>query len=191
MTALSPITMAAFSHAVLPAFQPGGESNGLHQRFHVVSHAATKEAMDIVHDTFFDAVITQNLSSLADFFVGLAWNSITTKIIEASNSGTGCPQKVLEEAVFWVEEAFTWGDGADDAMIESFVLSVNANITTQLEAINATRAYNYLNDADEDQKVLEGYPAENVVRLKEIRSKYDPLMIYTNLMPGGWKVAND
>lgn len=182
--------MGQFSQAVLPAFKEGGESYGLNQRFHVVSHAATREAMDIVHDTFFDAVIAQNLTSLSGFFVGLAWNSITTNFIEASNSGIGCPQGVPEEPVFWVEEALTWGDSADDAIIENFVQTVNANITAQLTAINATRAYIYLNDAEEDQAVFQGYPAENVLRLKEIRAKYDPLMIYTNLMPGGFKVAH-
>lgn len=190
ITSLTGLTMGQFSQAVLPAFKEGGESFGLNQRFHVVSHAATREAMDIVHDTFFDAVIAQNLTSLSEFFVGLAWNAITTKFIEASNSGIGCPQGVPEEPVFWVEEAITWGDSADDAIIENFVQTVNANITAQLTAINATRAYIYLNDAEEDQAVFQGYPAENVVRLKEIRAKYDPLMIYTNLMPGGFKVAH-
>ncbi len=156
LTSLSPITMAAFSEAVLPAFKSGGESYGLNQFFHVVSHAATLEAMTIVHDTFFDAVIAQNLTSLSDFFVGLAWNSITNKFIEASNSGIGCPQGVTEELVFWVEEAITWGDAADDATIENFVSTVNPNITAQLTAINATRPYLYLNDADQDQNVFRG-----------------------------------
>jgi hypothetical protein len=188
MTSLSPLTMGQFSQAVLPAFKEGGESYGLNQRFRVVSHAATREAMDIVHDTFFDAVVAYNLTSLKDFFVGLAWNSITTKFIEASNSGIGCPQGVAEEPVFWVEESLTWGDAADDSIIEAFVQSVNANITSQLEAINATRPYIYLNDAETGQAVFEGYPAVNLQRLKSIRAKYDPLKIYTNLMPGGFKV---
>jgi hypothetical protein len=37
LTSLTSITMAAFSEAVLPAFQSRGESHGLQQRFHVVS----------------------------------------------------------------------------------------------------------------------------------------------------------
>jgi hypothetical protein len=89
----------------------------------------------------------------------------------------------------WVEESLTWGDSADDALIEEFVTTTNANITTQLEAINATSAYIYLNDADEDQNVFAGYPAENVKRMKVIRDVYDPDLVFTNLMPGGFKVA--
>lgn len=190
MTSLTPLTMAAFAEAVFPAFETGGESHGLQQRFHVMSTIATREAMDIVHDTFFDAVVSQGLSDLADFFVGLAWNSITTKFIAESNSGIGCPQGLVEEPVFWVEEAITWGNPADDAKIEHFVQTVNANITAQLQAVHATSSYIYLNDADPNQPVFQGYPPENLERLKSIRAKYDPLMIYTDLMPGGFKVAH-
>jgi hypothetical protein len=170
----SAITMAAFSKAVLPAFQPGGESNVLQQHFHVVSHA-TREAMDIVHDTFFDGILSYDLANKTEFFAGLAWNSITTQFINASDSVIGCPQSIDEEPVFWVEE---------------FVMTVKANITAQLKAINATRAYNYLNDADQNLDGFGGYPVSNVERLKSIRNKYDPDMVFTNLMPGGWKVAH-
>ena len=190
LTNFTSTTMAAFSEAVLPAFQSGGESYGLQQRFHVVSHAATREAMDIVHDTFFDGIASYNLANKTGFIVGLAWNAITTQFINASNSGIGCPQGIDEEPVFWVEEALSWGDAADNALIEEFVVAVNANITAQLAAINATRAYNYLNDADQDQNVFGGYPAANVERLKRIRDKYDPDRVFTDLMPGGWKVAH-
>ena len=49
--------------------------------------------------------------------------------------------------------------------------------------MNATAKYLYLNDADLDQPVFEGYPVENVVRLQAIRDRYDPGMVFTNLMP--------
>jgi hypothetical protein len=92
--------MADFAAAVLPAFKEGGESYGLQQRFHVMSHVATLEAMTVVHDTYFDAVIKYNLGNLTGFFTGLAYNAITTKFTEQSNAGIGCPQGVPEEPVF-------------------------------------------------------------------------------------------
>jgi hypothetical protein len=188
-TNLSPLTMAAFAKLVTPAFQPGGKSYGIQQRFHVMSTLATKESMNIVHDTFFDAAKTK-LSNVTDLFLGLAWNSITTKFIEASNSGDGCPQGVEEVPQFWVEEAYSYHSAEDDAVIEDFVQTVNANITAQLQDVGATAKYIYLNDADADQQVFQGYPAESLQRLKEIRAKYDPGMVYTNLMPGGFKVEH-
>lgn len=48
--------------------------------------------------------------------------------------------------------------------------------------------YLYLNDADADQDAFEAYGKESVDRLKEIRDKYDPSKVYTDLMPGGFKV---
>ena len=187
-TALAPITMALFAELVTPAFEPGGESYGLQQRFHVMSTQATKEAMEIVHNTYFDA--TPELYNVSHFFTCLAFNSITTKFIEVSNSGVGYPQGVEEKPLFWAEEAFTWGDPADDPIIEKWITGVNGNITSQLEAINATAKYLYLNDADPDQPVFERYPVKNVLRLQGIRDKCDPGMVFTNLMRGGFKVAH-
>jgi hypothetical protein len=40
------------------------------------------------------------------------------------------------------------------------------------------------------QRVFESYGAENLERLKKVRRKYDPLKVYTELMPGGWKVLH-
>ncbi|KAF8866364.1 FAD-binding domain-containing protein [Acephala macrosclerotiorum] len=150
---------------------------------------ASIEAMNIVHDTFFDAVVKYDLGSLEGFFAGLAWNSITTKFIETSSAGIGCPQGVPEEPVFWVEETLTWGSAEDTPLIDEFIATMNANITAQLEAINATSAYIYLNNADKIQNVFAGYPAANVERMKAIRDVYDPDLVFTNLMPGGFKVA--
>jgi hypothetical protein len=55
--------------------------------------------MDIVHETFFDGTISYNLANETGFFVGLAWNAITTQLINASNLGIGCPQRVNLRAV--------------------------------------------------------------------------------------------
>jgi len=72
LTGFPSITMAAFSKALFPAFQSRGESHCVQQRFHVVSHAATGEAMDIVHGTFFDGTVSYNLANKTGFFAGLA-----------------------------------------------------------------------------------------------------------------------
>lgn len=121
--------------------------------------------------------------------MGLAWNAITPSFLAASNAGIGCPQGVSEDPQFWVEESYSWGNAADSPTIDAFIATVNANMTAQLEAAGATIPYLYLNDADQTQDVFSGYPAANVERLKTIRDKYDPGMVFTNLMPGGQKVA--
>lgn len=57
-----------------------------------------------------------------------------------------------------------------------------------LDALNATGSFYYLNEADEGQPVFESYPPENLKGLRKIRQKYDPKRIFTDLMPGGFKV---
>jgi hypothetical protein len=91
----------------------------------------------------------------------------------------------------WIEQSVSWFNQSNDAVIENFIATVNANISAQLQANNFNVPFLYLNDANATQPVFQGYPAANVARLKAIRAKYDPLAIYTKLMPGGWKVATE
>lgn len=185
-TTLQPIGLARFSQAVAPAFKPGGVSHGLQQLFHVTSTKATKEAMEIVHDIFFAAVA--ELVHLEGFFTGLAYLAITTSFTTASNTGVGTPQGLANEPVFWIEEAVTWKNAADSALVNSVLDKANAEIVKKLGEKNLLSKYIYLNDADAKQKVFESYPKANLVRLKSIRSKYDPSRVYTDLMKGGFKV---
>jgi hypothetical protein len=46
----------------------------------------------------------------------------------------------------------------------------------------------YYNDASDSQKPFAGIPAENLTKLKTIRAKYDPTLVFRNLMTGGYKL---
>lgn len=59
----------------------------------------------------------------------------------------------------------------------------------ELLKIIGTSRYVYLNNADAGQAVFETYGKESGDRLKEIRAKYDPEKVYTELMPGGFEVG--
>lgn len=107
---------------------------------------ATKEAMTIVHDTYFSAAA--KLTNVTSFYTGLAYNFITTQFIAATHNGSGCPQGSDEAATSWTEESVTWENAEDDAVIENFVKVANANPMAQLQAINATAKFIRLNDAD-------------------------------------------
>ncbi|EOD43069.1 hypothetical protein V502_00187 [Neofusicoccum parvum] len=188
-SSLMPITLGQYSKLVRPAFEKGGESYGYRQSFHLVPIKANKEALHIVHDTYFDGVRSM-LSNVTDVVTGIAWNPVTAEFLAASNKGIGCPQGPEELPVFWAEQTLAWMDAEDDAIIETFIKTVNENITAQLEAIDALSGFYYLNDAGTGQPVFETYPPENLERLKEIRCKYDPDMVFTELMPGGFKIAH-
>lgn len=184
---LRPISLAQYGRAMRSAFKEGGQSYGLRQKFRVVSIKATAESLKIVHDTYFDSLAASGLADrIPDFFTGLAFNVVNRNMAEKS---AGLPQNVPVEPAFWVEESVTWGQSVSaDQEIEEWIKSVNVEIEAKLEAIDGLNRYFYLNDADKGQKVFESYGQESVERLKEIREKYDPHRVFTDLMPGGWKV---
>ncbi|KAF2464585.1 FAD-binding domain-containing protein [Lindgomyces ingoldianus] len=183
---LQPLTLAQYGAAVRPAFKPGGESYGLRQKFRVISTKATMEALRIVHDTYIAGLKSSGIANrLPGFFSGLAFNAVTKTFAEKS---AGMPQNVPPEPAFWIEQSLTWEAAEDDKEVEEWLSRVDEEIYEKLEEVGGAGRYVYLNDADKGQAVFEGYGEENVRKLKEIRGKYDPGRVFTELMPGGFKV---
>jgi hypothetical protein len=150
---------------------------------------ATAENLAIAHDTFFDSLAASNLANkVPEFFAGLDFNIVNREMVERS---AGLPQNIPLEPTFWVEEAISWGSGGEfDNEVAEWVKNVNVEMERKLKEVNGLNRYVYLNDADKGQKVFEGYGGESVERLKTVRAKYDPERVFTDLMPGGWKVEH-
>lgn len=183
------ISLAQYGRAMRSAFREGGQSHGLRQKFRVVSMKATAENLAIAHDTFFDSLAASNLANkVPEFFAGLDFNIVNREMVERS---AGLPQNIPLEPTFWVEEAISWGSGGEfDNEVAEWVKNVNVEMERKLKEVNGLNRYVYLNDADKGQKVFEGYGSESVERLKTVRAKYDPERVFTDLMPGGWKVEH-
>ena len=161
------------------------------QRFYGISFRADVDALRVVHDMFMNAVQTQ-LNHVIDLIVTMDFNVITKNFIRASNSNGGSPQG-LDEAggpYIWLNEILAYLNPADQPRIDAFLISANAQIRTELERRGVYTKQIYLNEIDKGQAVFEGYPAENVERLKEIRANYDPNKVFTNLVPGGFKIES-
>ena len=67
--------------------------------------------------------------------------------------------------------------------------------TALLEQIHATNVkagvgedLMYMNDCSDSQKPFSGFPAANLAKLKTIRQKYDPTLIFRDLSTGGYKL---
>jgi hypothetical protein len=116
---------------------------------------------------------------------------VPISFFEASKANGGDPQSVDTSSgtQIFVEESITCIGSLSDADVDKFYADTNAKITSLLEAKNKKiLKFLYMNDANALQPVFDGYPASSIERLKNIRAKYDPDRVYTNLMPGGWKV---
>lgn len=185
---LRPLSLAAYSKALRPAFQTGGPGHGFHQKFRVVSMRATRDALDIVHDAWFAHLRRTNIANrVPGFFAGLAFNAVTETFAARSQ---GMPMDVESVPQFWVEEAVSWDGSEDTGVVEEFLRSVNEEIEGMLGERGLLLRYLYLNDSDKDQPVFEGYGRENVERLQAIRERYDPQGVFTDLMPGGFKLRD-
>ncbi|EQB55046.1 FAD binding domain-containing protein [Colletotrichum gloeosporioides Cg-14] len=174
--------------SAVDALQP----TGLRQEFRVLSLVVNREAVDLVHNSFI-AAATSKLSSVVGLSASITFQPVTKEFIEQGISRGGPnPQGVdpVKAPYFWVVENLSWQDAKDDVAARGFAETVTADIEAALEAKGVSGGYLYLNDAGKGQRIFQTYPAANLARLKAVRTKYDPLRIYTNLLVGGWKVLD-
>ncbi|KAF3803279.1 Bifunctional solanapyrone synthase [Colletotrichum gloeosporioides] len=188
----APVT--AFENFTSPVLAPVADSYALQPlaEFRVLSLVVNREAVDLVHDSFI-AAATSKLSSIVGLSASITFQPITKEFIEQGISRGGPnPQGVdpVKAPYFWVVENLSWQEAKDDAAARGFAETITADIEAALEAKGVSGGYLYLNDAGKGQRIFQTYPAVNLARLKAVRTKYDPLRIYTNLLVGGWKVLD-
>jgi hypothetical protein len=164
---------------------------GLRQEFRVLASLVSRDAVQLIHDTFMQNV-KDRLSTVANLQTSLTFQPVTKEFLQQSIKNGGNPQgiDISKAPYFWIAHNWAWTNATDDAAVYAAADEVTASIMEQLEAKSLKADYLYLNDAGKGQPVFQSYPAANLAKLKTIRAKYDPLKVYTNLMPGGWKVAN-
>lgn len=181
-------SMNQWSHELDPAFPL---LKGDRQRFYVLNiHAANREAIATVHDTFMEFAKSKLPPGV--LAAALAFPAVGEKYIQASTVNGGDPMSLDPAGApyIWVEESITAPGTVKDEDLDQFYDKVNAEITKRLKEKNiAIPKFVYINDANPGQDAFATYPRENLQRLKSVRAKYDPERVYTDLMPGGWKVA--
>lgn len=163
---------------------------GLRQAFRTLSSIVDRDAVQLIHDTFNSGVYSK-LSNVPNLQASITFQPVTKDFLSHSAKTGGNPQgvDVSKAPFFWMVENFTWGTVEDDATVHAAADQITADINNMLSAKSFNAQYLYMNDAGKGQPIFQSYPAANLLKLKSIRTKYDPLKVYTNLMPGGWKVA--
>ncbi|KAK3215622.1 hypothetical protein GRF29_8g598138 [Pseudopithomyces chartarum] len=82
-----------------------------------------------------------------------------------------------------------WSEPKDDKLFMDLGLMLTNGIEKFAKSKGTLIDYLYLNYSDKDQDPLTGYGPENVKFMKKVATKYDPLGIYQNLLPGGFKIS--
>lgn len=185
-------TMKEWDEEIDPSFS---QIAGFRQRFHVVNTWPSLEAMNIVHDTYYGLMNRTLFGKLGDVWIGgLTPMPISKQFFKASKVNGGDPMGIdpVDGPQIWYEINLSFANKQEyDDVATEFLDAFEVELEKNLSAAGIKRGkYLYLNDSDKGQPVFEGYPMSNVQRLQAIRQKYDPDRVFTDLMPGGWKVAD-
>lgn len=169
------------------AIYQGTSDNDNRKRLRFIAIPADLQAYRIAVDTYFKTV--NELQSVRGFFTAYTAMSITPEIIKASQGNGGNALNLLEQSQLWLVQSPSWVDSQDDEYVESIHAKADEAVAANLKAAGfETLPFIYLNDAPKGAPVFEGYGAENWQKLRDIRAKYDPDMIFTKLLEGGFKV---
>jgi hypothetical protein len=163
---------------------------GLRQEFRTLSSVVNREAVQLIHDAFI-AGVNAKLPNVANIQASITFQPVTKAFLSHNAKTGGNPQgvDVSKAPFFWMVENFTWFSASDDTAVRAAADEITARINSLLRAKSYSAEYLYMNDAGKGQPIFQSYPPANLRRLKTIRTKYDQLRVYTDLMPGGWKVS--
>ena len=82
----------------------------------------------------------------------------------------------------------SWLLKTDDAFVNTIAKSFIAVINDRAVAEGLHHPWIYLNYADKYQDVIGGYGAANKRKLQDASKKYDPIQLFQNRVPGGFKL---
>lgn len=92
------------------------------------------------------------------------------------------------QALVIVELFASWASAADDGLVKRTMLALLADINTVARELGVWDPYLFANYAYKDQDVMGSYGAESVKKLWQVRQEVDPKGVFTNLVPGGYKI---
>ncbi|KAK6189164.1 hypothetical protein LQW54_013554 [Pestalotiopsis sp. IQ-011] len=82
----------------------------------------------------------------------------------------------------------SWTEASDDGVVNAAAKSLIGGIADAAQKLNGLDHYIYLNYADKDQDVIPSYGTASVSKLQAVRDRVDPQGVFTNQVPGGYKI---
>ncbi|KJZ77352.1 hypothetical protein HIM_03076 [Hirsutella minnesotensis 3608] len=83
----------------------------------------------------------------------------------------------------------TWSSAEDDEAVGLAAMALMAAIRRDVDELGALDPFTYINFAAPWQKPMRGYGEAAVDRLRKVQRDYDPQCVFTNLVPGGFKLT--
>lgn len=161
---------------------------GTRASFHWLTSKADAAAITMAFDTYYETIAS--LADVEGFSTAFSMLPITPIVTMAPENAMDLGSD--DSPSVWYVESPLWTNPDDDERVFAVHAEANAKIREKLSAGGfGPLPFMYLSDIQKTQ-IPETYPAygaENLQRLKDIRDKYDPDRVFTELVPGGAKVA--
>ena len=78
---------------------------------------------------------------------------------------------------------------SDDALVLATVLDLVKKVDALAVKQGVSIPYRFMNYGYKTQKILEGYGAANVAKMKTVSKRYDPTGFFQTQVPGGYKIS--
>ncbi|KAJ8122831.1 hypothetical protein ONZ43_g1072 [Nemania bipapillata] len=99
----------------------------------------------------------------------------------------------LDDDESWIIWQFStgWANAVDDLRMTNWARSLSDYWHAENTAKGLASEFLYAGDAGEFQNIFNGYPIENVRRMRAVRDAYDPSGTFTRLNWGGFKLGGE
>ncbi|CAG8922918.1 unnamed protein product [Penicillium salamii] len=107
----------------------------------------------------------------------------------AKTNGVGNVWGLEEEPLIIWQFSTGWDLAQDDIRMEAWSRQLTEHLHGINKELGISSEFVYMGDAGEWQDPYFGFPTENVARLRNIRSAYDPAGVFSTLSWGGFKLG--
>ncbi|KAK4164097.1 hypothetical protein QBC43DRAFT_318702 [Cladorrhinum sp. PSN259] len=162
-------------------------ANGARRATATVTIESTVEAINATVQAW-----NASLPSVRDI-PGIVWSIVMDPIPPvlyarfAENNALGLGNRHGKPLVI-VELVMTWANAEDDKTVDEGVKALVASIEDRVGKLGALDPFIYINYAAPWQKPIASYGTTSVDRLLKVQRKYDPHRVFTNMVPGGFKL---
>ncbi|KAF1940626.1 FAD-binding domain-containing protein [Clathrospora elynae] len=160
--------------------------------FGTLTFANDLRVMTKAHEIYMDVVSNLKVKGKGDWQIYVLYQPLPPAYWRQSvaKGGNSLGLEHFGDQVLCLYQPYiSWQGAEQDALFEGAGADLVNRIRGYAESIGADNPYLYLNYADKTQDPLAGYGAESVKRMKAAAEKYDPVGVFQNLVPGGFKIS--
>ncbi|KZL85869.1 fad binding domain-containing protein [Colletotrichum incanum] len=169
------------------------EPAGMRSRFTTATFKANKELLELMVTYFVEQVekaLESGLRNDERFAPMLGIQPLTRNILKEQAKRGGNVMGLDEEdgPLIVCSFGWEWSHDSDDGSVIAGIKAVLGKSVAAAKERDLYHPFKYLNYAAEDQDPVASYGADNVGFLKRVKETYDSEGLFTELVPGGFKV---